>query len=261
MARLPDSKLTERVDQSSVKRSVFVYIIILQVVQICLAILLTRWPGPTRLGVAYIAIALPWVVIVGIVLSRNVHLLYSAQGRVVNKLNLATRVTLIRVICIPLVATLIQAGHFQLAGYVFIGAAVTDWLDGFLARRMGDVTQLGCVADPCIDALFCGITLLVMSWIGIMPFIVLILVLLRYLLLTIGMIWMRVVFGYLPVRATFFGRLFYFFQYVLLVAILLFPDFGGGVWLIRCVGVIQLAVIVQLLALGRSLQREVSHEK
>ncbi|MBC8369355.1 MAG: CDP-alcohol phosphatidyltransferase family protein [Planctomycetes bacterium] len=45
---------------------------------------------------------------------------------------------------------LVKAAAFSAFWYFFI-AAVTDWLDGFLARRNGWVTAIGRVADPVVD--------------------------------------------------------------------------------------------------------------
>ena len=41
--------------------------------------------------------------------------------------------------------------RFATVGFLFLVAAVTDWLDGWLARRNGWVTALGRVADPVVD--------------------------------------------------------------------------------------------------------------
>ncbi len=41
----------------------------------------------------------------------------------------------------------------QLAALVFLAAAVTDWLDGYLARRMALVSTLGAFLDPVADKL------------------------------------------------------------------------------------------------------------
>lgn len=47
----------------------------------------------------------------------------------------------------------LSAYWLNAAGAVFVAAAVTDWLDGFLARRWGVVSKFGRVMDPFCDKL------------------------------------------------------------------------------------------------------------
>ncbi len=244
-------------DRQSVLRSVRRYTLALILVQAGIAALMAWRPGPFRLGLYYLAGAVPWTLLVGLILGRNIHLLYTAEGRPLSRLNLATRVTLIRVLSIPLVSALIFTGENLMAGFVFFGAAVTDWLDGFLARRMNDVTQLGRVADPSIDAVFCGLTFLTLYAADRLPGWLILLAALRYTLLLSGAAALKISVGFLPVRATFLGRLFYFIQYCLMMAFLLLETPVLEPWLLKGLGLVQVLVTLQLLALGRSLYREI----
>jgi CDP-diacylglycerol--glycerol-3-phosphate 3-phosphatidyltransferase len=71
-------------------------------------------------------------------------------------LNLPNFITLTRILLIPvfvvLFATPTPNRSFS-AGLVFVVAAVTDLLDGYLARRNGQVTTLGKLLDPIADKL------------------------------------------------------------------------------------------------------------
>lgn len=71
-------------------------------------------------------------------------------------LNIPNILTLMRIAAIPLLAVLLMspsrsAGFWAAA--LFAVASITDWLDGFLARRMGIVTIFGKFLDPIADKL------------------------------------------------------------------------------------------------------------
>ncbi|CAH2031062.1 CDP-diacylglycerol--glycerol-3-phosphate 3-phosphatidyltransferase [Trichlorobacter ammonificans] len=71
-------------------------------------------------------------------------------------LNLPNIVTLFRIACIPLLVVLLlspsrEAGFWAAA--VFALASASDWLDGYLARRMKIVTVFGKFLDPIADKL------------------------------------------------------------------------------------------------------------
>ena len=70
--------------------------------------------------------------------------------------NLPNMLTLLRIALVPVMAVLLlspsrEAGFWAAA--VFAVASTTDWLDGYLARRMGIVTNFGKFLDPIADKL------------------------------------------------------------------------------------------------------------
>jgi CDP-diacylglycerol--glycerol-3-phosphate 3-phosphatidyltransferase/cardiolipin synthase len=61
--------------------------------------------------------------------------------------------------------------------WIFIGAAVTDWLDGYLARRWNQTTSFGAFLDPVADKLMVAAALIVLTEKGIVdPFVSLIII-------------------------------------------------------------------------------------
>ncbi len=76
-------------------------------------------------------------------------------------MNLPNSITLIRILSIPLLIWIISSSRFSsqngekelLASAVFIAAATTDGIDGYLARKRGQITTTGILLDPLADKL------------------------------------------------------------------------------------------------------------
>ncbi|MEF9951211.1 MAG: CDP-diacylglycerol--glycerol-3-phosphate 3-phosphatidyltransferase [Clostridium sp.] len=71
-------------------------------------------------------------------------------------MNLANKITTFRIILIPLFLVLIYCDfkyHTLVATSIFIFAAITDWLDGYIARSRNQVTKFGKFLDPLADKL------------------------------------------------------------------------------------------------------------
>ncbi len=66
------------------------------------------------------------------------------------RINLPTLLTVSRILLIP-VFILITPEHAILGSIVFGIASLTDFLDGFLARRLGQITKFGIILDPIAD--------------------------------------------------------------------------------------------------------------
>ena len=60
-------------------------------------------------------------------------------------------ITLARIILVPVVVWAIASGQLRLAFLLFLAAAISDGVDGFLAKRFGMKTELGAYLDPLAD--------------------------------------------------------------------------------------------------------------
>jgi CDP-diacylglycerol---glycerol-3-phosphate 3-phosphatidyltransferase len=68
--------------------------------------------------------------------------------------NLPNALTLVRIFAVPLlVAVLFTKDHMLIAALIFLAASLTDLLDGYLARKTGQITTLGVLLDPVADKL------------------------------------------------------------------------------------------------------------
>ncbi|HEX9235943.1 MAG TPA: CDP-alcohol phosphatidyltransferase family protein, partial [Actinomycetota bacterium] len=71
--------------------------------------------------------------------------------------------SLLRILMIPVFVLLILHHGTEMAGLLLLGAVVsTDWLDGYLARRTGQVSNVGKVLDPVADRLAIAAALVAM---------------------------------------------------------------------------------------------------
>jgi len=80
-------------------------------------------------------------------------------------MNIPNTLTLIRIGLIPVfvVVFYLPFGWSHLASaVVFTLAAITDWLDGYLARRLGQTSALGAFLDPVADKLMVAVVLVLL---------------------------------------------------------------------------------------------------
>jgi CDP-diacylglycerol--glycerol-3-phosphate 3-phosphatidyltransferase len=88
------------------------------------------------------------------------------------KINLPTKITLLRMLLVPfLLAFLIAPSRVNvlMAALIFAGAALTDWLDGHLARTTKQVTTLGKLLDPIADKILLAAGLIPLVGLGRVP--------------------------------------------------------------------------------------------
>ncbi|MFQ5723459.1 MAG: CDP-diacylglycerol--glycerol-3-phosphate 3-phosphatidyltransferase [Terriglobia bacterium] len=87
-------------------------------------------------------------------------------------MNLPNRLTLARISLVPplVVVLLTRVPNFEFWGVlILLGAALTDWLDGYLARRRGQITPLGVLLDPVADKLLISAAFIALVELGLAP--------------------------------------------------------------------------------------------
>ncbi len=103
------------------------------------------------------------------------------------KLNLANKITLLRIgAIIPILLLLAFPNHFTcwLAFLLFAAASMSDFVDGYIARREGQVTNFGKFLDPLADKLLICSVLIMMVGLGWVPAWVTIIIVVRELAVT-----------------------------------------------------------------------------
>ena len=80
--------------------------------------------------------------------------------------------TLFRIVAVPLIVILLMFPNrlcALIAALLFSAAAITDYLDGFFARKRGLVTNLGKVMDPVADKLLVSSAFVMLASLGWVP--------------------------------------------------------------------------------------------
>ena len=79
-------------------------------------------------------------------------------------------ITMVRLLCIPIFLWLLFGAHRQTAAAVLLAVlGATDWVDGFVARRYGQVSTLGKVLDPTADRILVGTAVISIMVYGAVP--------------------------------------------------------------------------------------------
>ena len=106
------------------------------------------------------------------------------NGEVINVPNL---LSILRIALVPVFLWFLLDEFFLAAIVVLAIAGLTDFLDGYLARKLNQITKLGKMLDPVADRLYIFATLLALSVTGYVPWWLAALVILRDVLMLISL--------------------------------------------------------------------------
>ncbi len=100
--------------------------------------------------------------------------------------NVPNVLTMIRMALIPLFVALHASGHGKMALLVFCVASFTDWLDGYIARKHGLVTDFGKLMDPLADKLMVCTALVMQGLDGVFPLAAILIVIVKETVMIVG---------------------------------------------------------------------------
>ena len=120
-------------------------------------------------------------------------------------LTIPNLISMARLLLVPVFGILIATGADGWAVLVLAVSGASDWLDGVLARRLGQVTRLGQLLDPAADRLFIAVTLVGLVWRGVVPLWLLVVILAREVVLG-GMLVVLGRAGYPPPQVHLAGK-------------------------------------------------------
>ncbi len=135
-------------------------------------------------------------------------------------LNLPNIITVLRLVAVPVVAWLILQQRWEAACWLFLAAAVSDGIDGLLARWLNQMTQLGAALDTIADKALGVVTLVMLTQAGAIPLWVTLAILLRDSIIVLGALSYRGLAGHLEIHPTWLGKTHVFAEFALLTCVL-----------------------------------------
>lgn len=129
----------------------------------------------------------------------------SSPARRHSNLTLPNAITMVRLALIVAFGVLLVQGHDAWAITALAVAGASDFLDGYLARRLGQTSALGRFLDPAADRLLTVVVVLGLAWRDIIPWWLVGALLARDLVMGLALLWLRGRRGAAP-AVTFLGK-------------------------------------------------------
>ncbi len=142
-------------------------------------------------------------------------------------LNWANRLTILRILLIPVFAISLLYHYDGIALLVFCVAGVSDGLDGFIARSYSQKTKLGSFLDPVADLLLLSTAFIVLAMLDRIPVWLSVIVISRNVIVVMGTAILYMINELMNVSITFTGKATTFFQLVLLLFTLMIYYFDS----------------------------------
>ena len=169
-------------------------------------------------------------------------------------LNIPILLTWLRIILIPLLIAIyyVPEGWIQGIGrdcaatLIFVAAAMTDWLDGYLARRLRQTSAFGAFLDPVADKLMVAAALIILVQLGRLDATLAMIIIGREITISALREWMARIGAHKSVAVSMIGKIKTTAQMAAIPMLLYYAPLLGldiyqwGVWLIYVAAVLTL---------------------
>jgi cardiolipin synthase len=136
-------------------------------------------------------------------------------------------ITFGRLALLPVVAYALAVRAYSVALAVFLAVALSDALDGYIARRFAMTSRLGAALDPVADKLNMLVTTLMLAWQGLLPLWLAAAIVARDIVIVAGALAYRALLGPLKIAPTQLSK----FNTVVEFALLLVVMAGAAGWI------------------------------
>ena len=176
-------------------------------------------------------------------------------------LNLPNLLTWLRIILIPLFFGIFYfekswvsaANHNLVATVIFVAAALTDWLDGWIARKFNQMSAFGAFLDPVADKLMVAAALIVLVQLNRVDAVIALIIIGREITVSALREWMAQIGQSKSVAVSFLGKVKTAMQMVAIPMLLYHDKLGPfnpqavGTWLIYVAAVLTLVSMAYYL--------------
>ena len=163
-------------------------------------------------------------------------------------LNVPNLITLARIGLVPIMGFFLYHGAYRIALPIFAIVALTDFADGYIARRFNLRSRFGATLDPIADKLSMFIATVLLAWQGLVPVWFAIAVVARDLVIVFGVLAYRAAVGHVQIAPTWLSKLNTVLEFAVLLLVM--ADAAGwlttGAWM----GVLFLLVFTTVFASG-----------
>jgi cardiolipin synthase len=137
--------------------------------------------------------------------------------------NLPNFLTILRILAIPVFVICLLYGRFLTALLVFIGAGITDGLDGWIARVYHQRTPTGAYLDPIADKLMMITAFIVLAVLHLIPQWLTVIVITRDVIIVLGILLLFLTARPVEIKPLFIGKATTVFQIVTIAWALVTP--------------------------------------
>ena len=156
-------------------------------------------------------------------------------------MNIANKITILRILLVPFFIAFTLYGKWEAALVIFIIAAVSDGIDGYIARAAKQKTELGKILDPIADKLLILSAFICLSVVkGVPPELKLppyvpIIIISRDAIIILGAVIIYLIKGSLEIKPTLISKVTTFLQMLTVISVLLKLALSPVLWNIAVV--------------------------
>jgi cardiolipin synthase len=177
-------------------------------------------------------------------------------------IELPNLITLLRLLLVPMMAYFLVNERYEVALPIFLVAALSDFADGYIARRFKIESKFGATLDPIADKLNMTVATVLLAWQALMPIWLAIAIVGRDVLIVAGALAFRLAFGHLEVAPTLLSKVNTALEFALLLLLMAVGAgyIDGGDWMPVAFVTVLTTVVASVGHYGWLLARKVSKE-